>query len=134
MLNRPRIGQSPTYRRIFRLLWPTRPMFPRCGKASHRWRAGERTSANAQLRVSLREQSRADCGDLGACDRVFFVVAEGLVEVPAVEVGAVERRADVEVRLERGDDPLERVQVRAVLPDELRGACVLCGSEGVPLP
>ena len=97
-------------------------------------RAGQRTSANAQLQVSLREQSCTDCGDLGACDRVFFVVAEGLVEVPAIKVGAVERRADMEVRLERGDDPLERVQMRAMLADELLGACVLCGSEGVPLP
>jgi hypothetical protein len=38
------------------------------------------------------------------------------------------------VLVERGDESLERVQVRAMLADELCGAGVLCGSDGVPLP
>src|SRR5262245_11750588 len=72
--------------------------------------------------ASPGEESCADRGDLGACDRVLFLLADVPVEVPAVEVRAVERRADVEVRLERGVDPPKRVQVRAMLADELFGA------------
>ena len=38
-----------------------------------------------------------------------------------VEPGAAHRRAQLEVRLERRDDPLEGMQVRAVVRDELLG-------------
>jgi hypothetical protein len=79
------------------------------------------------------EQSCADGGDLGACDGGFFLRADGLVETPAVEVGAVERRADAEVRPERRDNPLEWVQVRAMLTDEVSCIGVLRRSEGLPL-
>ena len=41
------------------------------------------------------------------------------MEVPAVEVGAVDRGPDVEMRHERRDDPLELMEVGAVLADEL---------------
>src|SRR5437868_4813268 len=63
-------------------------------------------------RLLSRKQSCPYGRNLPACDRVFFVGAERLVEVPAVEVGAVDRRSDVEVWFERRDDSLERMQVR----------------------
>ena len=83
---------------------------------------------------ALRDEPSADRWDLGTCDRVFFIVAERFAQIPAVEVGAVERRADVEVRLERGDDPLERVEVGAMLGDEALGGSVFCCAESPPLP
>jgi hypothetical protein len=81
----------------------------------------------------MGEQSCADRGDLAVRYRAFLVRAEGLVEIPAVEVWAIERCADMEVRFERGDDPRERVQVRAVFADELVCARLSCGSERAPL-
>jgi hypothetical protein len=50
-----------------------------------------------------------------------------------VEVGASERGAYVEMRLECLDDPFERVEVRAVLVDKLVGGVVLACSKCVPL-
>jgi hypothetical protein len=59
--------------------------------------------------------------ELSGSDRLVFDGAQWLAELPAVEPGAAQRRAELEMRLERRDDLVERVQVLAVLIDELRG-------------
>src|SRR4051812_20309590 len=107
---------------------------PETGLFRARATAMRALSAPRRLEVPLSQEPRADGGDLGARYGGFLLVAEGLVEVPTVEVGAVERRADAEVWLERRDDPIEWVQVRAVLADELLGGGLLRSSEGVSLP
>src|SRR3954452_6419785 len=84
------------------------------------------TAPRRPVSAAVRDQSRSHRGQLPARDQVFLGGTQGFVEVPAVQVRAAYRRPDVEARVKRGGDALERMQVMAQLGDHgLRRAIAL---------
>ena len=61
--------------------------------------------------ATVDDKARAGGAQLATSDRLSLDCAERVPELPAVEPGAAQRRAELEVRLECREDPLEGMQV-----------------------
>jgi len=84
-------------------------------------------------RSALSEEPSTDSRDPALSDQVFLLSADALVEVPAVEICTSYWRADVKVRLERSHDTGQRMEVRAMLANELIGCGVFVCTERTSL-
>src|SRR6185437_10470822 len=71
------------------------------------------------LRTASRHEPRADLGQVARGDESLLLGAEGLAELPAVEVRARYLVAELEPRCERVADRLERMDVLAHARDQL---------------
>src|SRR4051794_22047534 len=102
-----------------------------CGSRISR-RVWEGVSGLARV-PAAGDQARADRRDTPLRDELFLRQPEALTQVPAVQVCPAEGRPEVEVRTERVEYPLERMEVVSVLLDQLLGRGMLVPSQRAPL-
>src|SRR6266704_1081659 len=81
--------------------------------------------SSARSSAPMADEARAGRAQVAAGDRLHLDCAERVAEVPAVEPRAAHRGAELEVRLERGDDLFERVEVLKMLVDQLSRGLLL---------
>src|SRR5438067_10096638 len=90
--------------------------------------------SGARSSAPMADEARTGRTQVAAGDRLHLDGAERVAEVPAVEPRAAHRGAELEVRLERGDDLFERVEVMKMLVDQLsRGLLLRLAERSTPL-
>src|SRR5436305_13014919 len=81
--------------------------------------------SSARSSAPMADEARAGRAQVAAGDRLHLDRAERVAEVPAVEPRAAHRGAELEVRLQRGDDAVERVEELKVLVHQRTRALLL---------